>query len=147
MAQFEQSSATRQAMTEAAQSYLFQYIQDRPAKALAATIGVTPRTVQRWKAFLSGSSAQSRAPNLAKVAAATTSIEVRLDAVIAVGDDPKYRRRRTGIQVQFSADEASALLAHALSDDEDEQDEAWQDFFDAYVMPAGTVEQARITLR
>ena len=37
-----------------------------------------------------------------------------------------------------------ALLEHALSEDEEDQDDAWQDSFDQYVMPEGFVVQPEI---
>ncbi len=64
-------------------------------------------------------------------------LRLRLDAVLTIGGNPKYRRPRTGITVDFSADEAAALLLQAQED----PDEAWQTFFDVYVCPAGLVEQ------
>ena len=69
-------------------------------------------------------------------------LRMRLNATLVIGGDPAYSRRRTGIIVDFTADETAELLLQAQED----PDEAWQTFFDVYVCPAGWVEQPVIQL-
>lgn len=69
-------------------------------------------------------------------------VRMRLNATLVIGGDPSYSRRRTGIIVDFNADETADLLVQAQED----PDEAWQTFFDVYVCPAGWVEQPVIQL-
>lgn len=132
MADFQQSAATREALRRAVHAYLEQSILNSASKVLAAQLGVTVRTINRWKAFIRGTPAQKRAPNLPRVAASLGPVEMYLDAIITVGGDPKYRRARRGIRVEVD----KRLFQDALSD----PDEAWQDFFDSYVMPSGEIE-------
>ena len=64
-------------------------------------------------------------------------VRMRLNATLVIGGDPSYSRRRTGIIVDFNAEETADLLVQAQED----PDEAWQTFFDVYICPAGWVEQ------
>ena len=136
MAEFDQSVATRQAIRDAANSYLLGQLAG-PVKQVAARLGVTERSVYRYRASAKGASSQRRTPPVGKLA---SGFKMKLDATIAVADDPEYARERTGIQVLFSPNQAATLLSNALH----KPDEAWQNFFDVYVMPAGTVEDAKI---
>lgn len=174
MAEFEQSAATRAEMTERATDLLDTAF--LPANALQQALGVWSksqiaehlsgtanrkdkaykaalRNIERWTT----AGVEKRKPgkaSLQKLAAALKTdrqaleqqfpagLQLRLDGIIAVADDPKYSRRRTGILVNFSASQGADLLLHAQED----PDEAWQDFFDVYVLPAGTIENARLRL-
>ena len=174
MAAFEQSTATRAEMTERAQDLLDTVF--LPANALQQALSVWSksqiaahlagtadkknkaykaalRNIERWTT----SAVEKRKPgkaSLQKLVAAlktdrqaltqqfSTGLQLRLEGIIAVADDPKYSRRRTGIVVNFSSSQGADLLLHA----QDNPDEAWQDFFDVYVMPAGTIEDARLRL-
>lgn len=174
MAEFAQPTATREALAQQVADLLNQRItaahafdlarqvlskseiavglagtSDKKSKAYKAAL----RRVERWVT----AAAEKRKPSktsLAQMAAmlqknrqALTSqfprgVRMTLNATITVGGNPQYRRQRTGITVDFAAEEAAALLLHAQED----PDEAWQDFFDAYVMPAGTVDNPQIRL-
>ena len=156
MAEFAQSAASRAAIHDAARSFVSgratiseqrQHILTAPVKTLAKQAGVSERQVYRWRSMLLEKGSQKRRvgkKSLEKLAKADPGkVRLNLDATLVIGGDPAYSRRRSGIVVDLSADEASELLGHALGDEED-QDEAWQDFFDDYVCPAGWVEQPRI---
>jgi hypothetical protein len=174
VAEFEQSVATRAEMTERATELLDASL--LPANALQQALGVrsksqiaehlagtTDRKSKAYKAALRNierwttAGVEKRKPGKASqqklVALLKTDhqaleqqfsrgLQLRLDGIIAVADDPKYSRRRTGIVVNFSSSQGADLLLHA----QDDPDEAWQDFFDVYVMPAGTIENARLRL-
>jgi hypothetical protein len=122
---------------------------DRKNKAYKAAL----RNVERWTTAAlekrkPGKAAQAKMVEMLKTDHQALAqqfpggLELRLDAIITVGGDPKYSRRRTGIRVALDANEAANLLLHAQED----ADEAWQDFFDVYVMPAGTIDDARLRL-
>ncbi len=174
MAEFEQSPATRTEMTERVAELLRASF--TPANALQQAQGVFSksqiaerlagttdrkskvykaalRNVERWTTAAIERRKPSKAAQQKLVTLLQTDrqalaqqfargIQLHLDAIITVGGNPKYSRRRTGIIVDFNADESVSLLLHAQED----PDEAWQDFFDMYVMPAGTVENPRLRL-
>lgn len=133
MADFQQSAASRQAMSDAARAALYNRITTGPAKALAGALGVTPRTVERWRAFINKSGAQQRNPEkaLPKVAGLAGSVTLAFSGAVDVGGNPKYSRQ-LDTQVEVPAETLSQALARP--------DDAWEAFFDAYVFPGGTVE-------
>ncbi len=174
MAEFEQSAATRAEMTDRVQDLLDAAF--LPANALQQALSVWSksqiaehlagttdrkskpykaalRNIERWttnavekrkpgKASLQKLATALKSDRLALTQQFSAGLQLRLDAVIAVAADPKYSRRRTGIVVDFTPNQGADLLLHA----QDDPDEAWQDFFDVYVMPAGTIEDARLRL-
>jgi hypothetical protein len=174
VAEFEQSAATRAEITERAmdllnaaflpanalQQALSVWSKSQIAEHLAGTADrknktykAALRNIERWtttgvekrkpgKASLQKLVSALKTDRQALTQQFATGLQLRLEGVIAVADDPKYSRRRTGIVVNFSPSQGVDLLLHA----QDDPDEAWQDFFDVYVMPAGTVENARLRL-
>ncbi len=174
MAEFDQSQETRAEMDERVADLLGTRF--LPASALQQALGVLSkgqiverlagttdrknktykaalRNVERWTTAgvekrKPGKAAQEKLVTMLQTDRQALArqfvggIQLHLDAIIAVGGDPKYSRRRTGIVVDFNADESASLLLHAQED----PDEAWQDFFDGYVMPAGTIENAKLRL-
>ena len=159
MAEFAQPPATREALHDAAQKLvadraglpaLLQHIIGSSTAQIARQADVSQRTAQRWQSFLTGKGSQQRKPStrsLQKLAQATPGpLRMRLDATLVIGGDPAYSRRRTGIIVDFSDEEAAEMVSEALADDEENKDDAWQTFFDVYACPAGWVEQPNIHL-
>lgn len=174
MAEFEQSAATRAEMTERAmelleasflaanalQQALGVWSKSQIAEHLAGTADrknktykAALRNIERWTTAGAerrkpGKASQQKLIMLLKTDRQALAqqfsrgLQLRLDAIIAVADDPKYSRRRTGIVVNFTSSQSADLLLHAQED----ADEAWQDFFDVYVMPAGTIENPRLRL-
>ncbi len=146
MAEFEQSAETRAAIHDAARAFL------RSPGVIARMAGTSDkksrayksaqRRVQRWTAR---AGQEQRRPSKMALAA-LGGFQLHLEARIAVGGDSQYERLRQ-IDLSLEAAEAAALLSHAISENEEDQDDAWQDFFDVYVMPSGTVEGPQITLR
>ena len=139
MAEFAQSAASRAALHDAARQHLNQQILSSPAKALAAQIGVSERTVQRWKAFLTGSGSQARNPakSLPKVAKAAKPVQVTLKADFDYGGDPAYHRDQKPMHTMGDGLGAD-FFAQALNN----PDEAWEMFLDNYGV-VGTVENVR----
>lgn len=133
MAEFDQSPATRQAMHQAAEKYLQGHILSGTAKARAAELGVTPRTVERWRASISGSAAQKRKPNLLRIAAKAPSLKVYVTGDFMIGGDPEYKRLNKKMEAEFGHGESESLLYLALTD----PDEAYQLFFEQYIIPPG----------
>ncbi|HLV98527.1 MAG TPA: hypothetical protein VKT82_07585 [Ktedonobacterales bacterium] len=174
MAEFEQSAATRAEMTERVRDLLDAHF--LPTNALQQALGVfskqqvaerlagttdrkskaykaARRNVERWTTTGAekrkpGKAAQAKLVDILKADRQAlaqefpSGLRLRLDATIVVADDPEYSRDRTGIVVNFSPNQGVNLLLHAQED----ADEAWQDFFDVYVMPAGTIDDARLRL-
>lgn len=140
MADFPQSAASRQSIQDAAQGYLNGRILEGKAADRAKEFGVTPRTVERWRASLTGSGSQQRNPlhRLSKIG----GFKMTVKADYAAGGDPAYLRRQKQMSsIRFTANEARTLLNQAQAD----PDEAWQTFFDVYILPSGTIEHAHIS--
>lgn len=123
---------------------------DKPIKYKSAL-----RRVERWFTSASEQRKPSKASQkavaealranekaLQRVAGEQGKFTMTLDATVSVGGDPSpsYTRRRTGITVAFSPEEAQDLLTKALTD----PDEAWQVWMDVYVLPGSVIEQPRI---
>lgn len=147
MAEFEQSDDANDDLQEAARAYL------RQGFIIAALAGTSDkkstayksarRNVERWTTT---TASQRRKPSPASLQKVSTSkgLNIVVVADFSVGDDPAYLRKNKTMQPStLGQQEAAEFLAHALAD----PNEAWQDFFEAYVIPAGTVENAQIALR
>lgn len=135
MADFNQSAASRQAIHDAARDFLDARILSGKSAERAKEFGVSQRTIERWRSSLEGKGSQKRSPLHRLSTFGKQKIQMKLDATLVVGGNPKYARFRRGIVVHVDRQ----LLNHALGDEES-QDEAWQDFFDDYLMPEGEVE-------
>ena len=122
MAEFTQSPASRQALQRASMQYLSQ------------ALGVGPREVQRYRAFLTGQAQQQRNPARAFGRLQPVTLTVKGD--FAVGDDDAYLRE----QKTMTADLEPSFFLDVLTD----PDEGWQTFFDSYIIPAGTIENVSV---
>ena len=136
MAEFEQSAASRAAMHDAAQSYLNHRILSGKSSERAKEFNVTQKTIQRWRASLSGSGAQKRNPlSKASTFSKRGKVTVKLTATYRAGGDDEYKRDNKPMWSEVS----SGFFSQALAD----PDEAYQQFFDGNVYPPGTVENVR----
>lgn len=156
MAEFAQSKAARAAIKEATREHLQQRIASTSSGELARELAGTSdrkskaylsaqRNVNRWKAAIAGSASERRKPkdaSLKKMAQHVPGFKLSIKADFAVGDDPKYLRKGKDMAgVRFNDEAAQDFLEHAL----DDPDEAYQDFFDQYVIPSGTIENPRFS--
>ena len=149
MAEFPQPPASRAALHEAAVKYL------RSSSVVSALAGTSDkkskayRNAARRVQLLTAPEGrkQRRKATPGKLDGVGKPKTIHFAGHIVVGGDPKYgvfREPRGG--VALTDQEASRMLSHALGDEED-QDEAWQDFFDAYIMPAGFIENPIVSFK
>lgn len=145
MPEFEQSAASRQALHDAAVSHL------RSPRVVSVLAGTSDKKSKAYKnaqrrvqlATAPATAKQRRplGPKLLAQVAGNKTLRVSIKADFAAGDDPAYLREGKdmpsggpGVPV-----DAAAFLALALSD----PDEAYQMFFEEYVLPPGTVENVQ----
>ena len=147
MAEFPQSAASRAAMHDAAQSYLNSQLLSGPAKAMAQQLGVSERQVYRYRSFITGKGSQARNPRnaLQKLAKQSKPLKVKMKADYAAGGDSGYLRDGKDMPAGGSGVpvDGAAFLESALNN----PDEAYQQFFDEYVLPSGTVENVQISFQ
>ena len=135
MAEFPQSAASRQALHDAAQSYLNHRILSGKTSDRAKEFNVTQKTIQRWRASLSGSGAQKRNPlSKSSTFSKRGKVTVKVKATYAVGGDAAYERLR-----ELESDVPSSFFGQALAD----PDVAWETFLDSNVYPGGTIDNVQ----
>ena len=135
MAEFPQSAASRAALQDAAQDYLNHRIASGKASERAKEFGVTERTVNRWRASLSGKGSQKRNPlSKSSTFSKRGKVTVTVKAQYTPGGDPDYGRMR-----ELTSDVPADFFSQALSD----PDEAWQTFLDANVYPEGIISDVK----
>ena len=136
MAEFPQSAASRQAIHDAARDYLNQRILSGKSSERAKEFNVTPKTIQRWRASLTGSGKQARNPlSKSSTFSKRGKTTIKLKADYAAGGDSGYLRKSKPMQAEVPA----GFFSQALAD----PDAAWQTFLDSNVYPPGTVENVR----
>lgn len=147
MAAFDQSAASRSALSEAAAKHL------RSSSVISALAGTSDkkskayRNAARRMQLLTAPEGrkQRRKATPGKLSKVGKPTQMHFAGHIIVGGDPEYDVKRDAT-ISLTADEASRMLSHALGDEED-QDEAWQDFFDAYIMPEGFIENPQVSFK
>lgn len=138
MAEFPQSAASRAALQDAARDYLNQRILSGKSSERAKEFHVTQKTIQRWRASLSGSSAQKRNPLAKGSSFGKGKVHVKLVADFDYGDDPEYHRDKKPMHTMLDGLPRTAFFHAALND----PDEAWEMFLNNYGV-IGTVENVQ----
>lgn len=137
-ATYKQPQEAKAIMKASAMEKLSAGILERPSKDVAEETGVTVRTVNRWKASLTGSGSQARNPfkqSGAKLAAAAGPVSLHVSMTLSIGGDDEYSVERS-TDVDMDED----FLALALED----PDAAWDEFFDVYGINPGIIEEAEV---
>lgn len=135
MAAFDQPAASRSALHDAAQDYLNQRILSGKSSERAKEFNVTQKTIQRWRASLTGSGAQKRNPlSKSSTFSKRGKTTVKIKAQYTPGGDPSYGRMRT-----LESDVPAGFFSQALAN----PDEAWQTFLDSNVYPDGLIDSVQ----